>query len=270
MIVRAHYETRLFGDPKSAKKPERGPVIRMKVQAEVDERIARPIRGLTVVPDVMDGWFMGDWLSLELRAGVDDAEVLSILDTAIEGFEVSISPAVLRAGQLRSIAVRIDQTAPIDPAINKIELTMSVQYGRWPRDLHWQVNVRQRFSTDKATVPCTMTFASPSAPKSGPPASISYATLILPNSINSAREDLTLPPVILALHGAGVDASSVFWSDAIPKRITGWAVLPTGRTEWGEDWHGGSMSDAWAARDALPAIAERMGCRVSSDTLCVA
>jgi hypothetical protein len=76
------------------------------------------------------------------------------------------------------------------------------------------------------------------------------------------------PPVLLALHGAGVDVRNTFWADAIPDRPGGWAVLPQGKTEWGEDWHGGSMDDAWAGRDALSVLVQsKLGMKLSNETM---
>jgi pimeloyl-ACP methyl ester carboxylesterase len=72
---------------------------------------------------------------------------------------------------------------------------------------------------------------------------------------------------MLALHGAGVDVSTPFWAVAMPKVEGMWAVLPTGKNEWGEDWHGGSMDDAWAARDALPIVLTKIGVEISDQTI---
>ncbi|KAI9104846.1 hypothetical protein DFS34DRAFT_219605 [Phlyctochytrium arcticum] len=58
-------------------------------------------------------------------------------------------------------------------------------------------------------------------------------------------------PVILALHGAGVDASSPFWTDAYRQQDRAWILYPTGRTTWGFDWHGPSFRNVEFALDAL-------------------
>jgi hypothetical protein len=81
------------------------------------------------------------------------------------------------------------------------------------------------------------------------PALVSHAVAI-PPLCHSIEPQAT----ILALHGAGVDATLQVWIESIPRRRHGWAILPTGRTSWGEDWHGGSMDNAWAARFALKKI----------------
>ncbi|ORX54950.1 alpha/beta-hydrolase [Hesseltinella vesiculosa] len=61
----------------------------------------------------------------------------------------------------------------------------------------------------------------------------------------------TNKPILLALHGAGVDAGSSFWTNAIAQQEHAWVVFPTGRTAWGYDWHGASMKNAFQALDGL-------------------
>lgn len=39
-------------------------------------------------------------------------------------------------------------------------------------------------------------------------------------------------PIIVALHGAGVEADSSFWIDSIPRQKYCWIIFPTGRTPW--------------------------------------
>ncbi|KAG2207488.1 hypothetical protein INT47_004236 [Mucor saturninus] len=39
-------------------------------------------------------------------------------------------------------------------------------------------------------------------------------------------------PIIIALHGAGVEADSSFWTKSIPTQPSSWILFPTGRTPW--------------------------------------
>ncbi|CAJ0627678.1 261_t:CDS:2, partial [Entrophospora sp. SA101] len=50
-------------------------------------------------------------------------------------------------------------------------------------------------------------------------------------------------PILVALHGAGVEANTKFWLNAYPQQKNAWIVLPTGRTPWGYDWHGPSKKN---------------------------
>lgn len=62
-------------------------------------------------------------------------------------------------------------------------------------------------------------------------------------------------PVVLALHGAGVEASNPFWTESYQQRENAWVLYPTGRTSWGFDWHGPSHRNVEYALDALHVFA---------------
>ncbi|KAJ3076034.1 hypothetical protein HDU98_005983 [Podochytrium sp. JEL0797] len=73
-------------------------------------------------------------------------------------------------------------------------------------------------------------------------------------------------PVILALHGAGVEAENPFWTEAFKRQDYAWILFPTGRTAWGFDWHGPSFLNVESALHAMthlygvpPLIAEKVG-----------
>lgn len=269
LLVRAAYETRLFGEPNSAPNPERGPVIRLRIQTEVRRAGVEVLEGLTIVPDVLDGWFLGKWLSVALRGGTLDRTLLASTVPIAEGITLELLEDVsIRAGQTRSIAYRITQTQVLIKDIGKIEIPLKTSTTTTSAltSLFSRIKLR-RVDSSQGIASCRMTFASPSEPSYGPPPTVSYAMIITPSSLRPKRGAPASPPVILALHGAGVDAADPIWSDVIPKREGGWAVLPTGRSEWGEDWHGGSMADAWAAREALPRVLAKLKTTVSDDTL---
>lgn len=60
---------------------------------------------------------------------------------------------------------------------------------------------------------------------------------------------------LVALHGAGVDPAErdSGWTRSIAQREKEWIVWPLGLTEWGFDWHGGSVQDVLTATDHLVA-----------------
>ncbi|KAJ3406170.1 hypothetical protein HDV05_006128 [Chytridiales sp. JEL 0842] len=58
-------------------------------------------------------------------------------------------------------------------------------------------------------------------------------------------------PVVLALHGSGVEVSSAFWTDAYKPQNYAWILYPSGRTPWGFDWHGPSYKNVNMAVTAL-------------------
>jgi len=77
-------------------------------------------------------------------------------------------------------------------------------------------------------------------------------------------------PVILALHGAGVDAASPFWIGAFNVQQTKWILFPTGRRPWGYDWHGPSMLNAFKSleflQQNLPGVPENQRAKYSVDS----
>lgn len=76
-----------------------------------------------------------------------------------------------------------------------------------------------------------------------------------------ARPSDSPASVVLALHGAGVEAESPFWTGALGGRLeSSWVIFPTGRSAWGYDWHGPSALSALATRQALSSLVnERFG-----------
>ncbi|CAD7696681.1 unnamed protein product [Ostreobium quekettii] len=65
--------------------------------------------------------------------------------------------------------------------------------------------------------------------------------------------------VVLALHGADVDAASRVWADAIPAQEAAWVVFPTNRDKYGFDWQGVGNLDTRLCldyfADILPGVA---------------
>ncbi|CAG8478874.1 3104_t:CDS:10 [Ambispora leptoticha] len=58
-------------------------------------------------------------------------------------------------------------------------------------------------------------------------------------------------PLLLALHGAGVETEMSFWKNAIKRQTKAWVLLPSGRTPWGYDWHGPSRTNVFTSIESL-------------------
>lgn len=71
-----------------------------------------------------------------------------------------------------------------------------------------------------------------------------YAIVVPPRqwSQEGASNEQHQQPVIVALHGAGVETDSPFWRTSLPRHSTCWIVLPTGLTPWGLDWQQASRT----------------------------
>ena len=266
LLVKAMYEVRMFGDP-----APRPPVIRCKVQMREDEgRAPQIVPGIGSLPNVVDGRIMGDWMSIGVRVpphggGVSLIKAVIRFDPHKSVKIFPVEDVYIAPGQTRIAPLRIVQYSPVDLQFSlSLTLMFEDQHGK----SHCSSD-HPLFQKRSTTEPFKITFASPSYPTSGLPAQIGYAVVVPPKPSDGGQADMfeaAMKPVILATHGAGVDIGWDLWQKAMPK-VGAWCVLPTGKNEWGEDWHGASMADAWAAREALGPALARLCFRVSDKTL---
>ncbi|KAJ3335015.1 hypothetical protein HDU93_006801 [Gonapodya sp. JEL0774] len=84
--------------------------------------------------------------------------------------------------------------------------------------------------------------------------SIHYAAVRPPTSPESCASQGC--PVLLSLHGAGVDSASWAWTSSYRSQPRAWVVLPTGRRKYGFDWEGVGYGNAWAAVEALKTLVD--------------
>ena len=259
----------MFGDPGVGKYP----VVRLRIQAEVDRvRGIEVVTGTEIVPDVVKETMMGDFVSVGLRvpAGEQDVVVTGAEADPKAGSKHPvvgmIRPMTILAGQLRPIALQILQLDYFKSSKTSVPIDFHISAGGKKSSIRWHMPLRHSPSVYHGSFKITTSFID-ELPPPAYPAQVSYAMIVPPS-----QPDLEIsapPPVILATHGAGVDAESSFWTSSMPSRAGGWAVLPTGKTEWGEDWHGGSVDDAWAARYALNHILGKLGIEISNETLLI-
>jgi hypothetical protein len=275
ILVKAIYEIRMFGDPG----PKGVPTINLCFVAAVEKEESKQpwevVEGLRVVPDIFEGQLMGDWISVPIRLGARAEEVVKVVDVDLEGkmgelVQVKLvgGPIDIYPGQIRPIPIRLHQSSDVQAHDgSSLQITFHLEYLGRRHLLHWTYDLKHIPSNP--STPFTITFASPldSSSEGHEPSLISYAAVVPPNMSLSPND--SEPPVLLGLHGAGVDVENPFWAKAIPAVPGMWAVLPTGKNEWGEDWHGGSMGDVWAARAALSGLLGRVGQKTSDQTLWV-
>lgn len=288
VLVRAVYECRLFGEP-----GDDAPVIKIGFKVYLDSPSPSPydhdhdhasakreavpailLPGLTVVPDLLDGWAMGQWASVAVQVPPSSEESIEV---RAEGYGDNltlgtVADVLVAPGQTRNVPLLLAQLA----SSSGDELELVVTLTRRGREWTLEKRVPLKHVSSRSPHGVLMTYASPAATHVHPgPALLApvSSAVVLPPS-NPLPQGLSLdalppkhPPVLLALHGAGVPTPSDAWIEAMPQVEGMWAILPSGRTEWGEDWHGSSLADVWAARDALPRLAKRAGHVVSDETL---
>ena len=100
-----------------------------------------------------------------------------------------------------------------------------------------------------------MTFLHPSG-------TVSYAILRPPSDVGKTPVSEIALPVLLNLHGAGLEADSQqvrHMLDSIP-HIRAWTLFPTGMSPWsGDDWHTWGFADVRAAILAIPDWVDAVG-----------
>ncbi len=112
------------------------------------------------------------------------------------------------------------------------------------------LEVSQEFQQRSTHDPHKITFLHPGG-------IVSYA-ILRPPSRNASHEcgsHVSLP-VLLQLHGAGLEAESDLVAHALDSMpdLCAWVLFPTGVTPWsGDDWHAWGFADVQAAISAIPA-----------------
>ncbi|KAK3074301.1 hypothetical protein LTR53_003349 [Teratosphaeriaceae sp. CCFEE 6253] len=160
-------------------------------------------------------------------------------------------PLTIAAGQTRPVAFRI---ACVPPTGGK-PLRVTIRYRLGDAQL-----ARAEFAYALPQVrdlyaPQKVTFMHPSG-------IVSYAILRPPSrNAHCEQSDNVSAPVLLALHGAGLEADSDMVKhslDALPD-LCAWTLFPTGVTPWsGDDWHTWGFADVEAAINAIPAWIEQV------------
>lgn len=113
----------------------------------------------------------------------------------------------------------------------------------------WEVEeLTIKLNQKSLTEPHKMTFLHPSG-------AVSYAILRPPVDLNEQRSAERALPLLLNLHGAGLEADSHqvrHMLDSAPD-LRAWVLFPTGMSPWsGDDWHTWGFADVKAAISAIP------------------
>lgn len=151
------------------------------------------------------------------------------------------SPIILAPGQSRPIPLWLSsRLIDVEEGI-----TIGFCYIR-PSDRYQAVTASSNLKFKQRSIqsPHRFTFLHPSQ-------SVSYAILRPPSSTAS---EISFP-VLLNLHGAGLEADSQqvrHMLDAVPE-LNAWVLFPTGMSPWsGDDWHVWGFADVIAAVSAIP------------------
>ncbi|OAL25655.1 hypothetical protein AYO22_04644 [Fonsecaea multimorphosa] len=217
----------------------------------ISVRLVREVRSMGVVTDSM------------VMPDVINGRLCARIATTSEGrsYIVARQDIHLAPGQSRPVKMifkagfRLDESLKFilsysgqDAALNEVTFTTKLE--------HADISSLQR-----------ITFLHPSG-------TVSYAMLKPPSAANATKDDRL--PVLLNLHGAGVEAggplSRHMFDDAA--HLPAWILTPTGMSPWsGDDWHTWGFADAQAAVAAIPDWIDSTGWNgpgVYSDKLLIA
>ncbi|KAJ4369981.1 hypothetical protein N0V83_005745 [Neocucurbitaria cava] len=91
---------------------------------------------------------------------------------------------------------------------------------------------------------------------------VSYAMLRAPAKNATCQVGQKMLPILLALHGAGLEADSTMVTSALDpvSNLCAWVLFPTGVTPWsGDDWHNWGFADVEAAINTIPTWIQNVG-----------
>jgi poly(3-hydroxybutyrate) depolymerase len=249
-------------------------------QASGSLELAKP--GI-LVSDVVDGKLASSIASVYLRnSGEDDIEIVEIRSSNVSsqisfaGLDLGAQPLVtemtntdnanqstqtssggynsssvlLVAGQTRPLAFNITL-----PAHNSSSVEYKIVY-RTVNGSHLStLQVFQNLNHLTVYEPHKVTFLHPGG-------MASYAMLRPPAKNATCPSAQSKLPVLLQLHGAGLEADSAMVTSALDpvSDLCAWVLFPTGVTPWSsDDWHNWGFADVEAAIAAIPTWIQDVG-----------
>ncbi|KAL8712818.1 MAG: hypothetical protein Q9220_003026 [cf. Caloplaca sp. 1 TL-2023] len=181
------------------------------------------------------------------EGGLNIVENSMILPDVVEGKLVSSDLSALRLASGQSRPLTFD-AAVSEISVTEISLKITYRVARISLELRTHI-CDFSLRTKKRNEPHKITYVHPGE-------IVSYAILRPPSekALRYLNPSHCLP-IVVALHGAGVDTDSSevrHMLDDAPD-LRAWVVIPSGVTEWcGDDWHRWGFADVKAAVAAIP------------------
>ncbi|KAF2031612.1 hypothetical protein EK21DRAFT_110739 [Setomelanomma holmii] len=199
-----------------------------------------------LLSDVVDGKLASSNASVFLRnSGEHDVEIVAIeasnaTHSCAEGNKTRV---LLVAGQTRPVAFMITL-----PSHNASAVKYNVTYRNINSSHSSTIQVSQQLTHRSVYDPHKVTYLHPAG-------MVSYAMLRPPAKNATCRSGHSKAPVLLALHGAGLEADNGMVTAALDpvSDLCAFVLFPTGVTPWsGDDWHNWGFTDVEAAIAAIP------------------
>ncbi|KAF1918088.1 hypothetical protein BDU57DRAFT_446112 [Ampelomyces quisqualis] len=179
-----------------------------------------------------------------------DIEILTNKKTSHPSFAGTASGIILVAGQTRPVTCNIELRDQNASAVAYI-----ITYRTINDTDTSTLQVSQDLKHTSIHRPHKMTFLHPGG-------MVSYAMLRPPAKNATCRSSVSKLPVLLALHGAGLEADDSMVTGALDPvaDLCAWVLFPTGVTPWSaDDWHNWGYADVEAAINAIPAWIKNVG-----------
>ncbi|KAI4727893.1 hypothetical protein E4T49_04322 [Aureobasidium sp. EXF-10728] len=231
------------------------PTIELHLEARSTTKDLHIAADDALMPDMVSGRLASMLGSIQVRNdALHDIEIFTVSANDSSYFVWLLQPDDFRvvAGQTRPLALAISCNTDCSPYLG-----IDIEYGIVGHG-HSQasvLHVDHQFTQRGLYEPLKVTFYHPGG-------MVSYAILKPPpTNISCPLDSEGLLPVLLQLHGAGVEADSDLVRHALDSLdLCAWAVFPTGSTAWsGDDWHVWGFADVEAAVKAIPGWIESIG-----------
>ncbi|QIX01796.1 hypothetical protein AMS68_007313 [Peltaster fructicola] len=243
------FDIRLIRDVRSMGGMTSSPSIDVRLLLVKTTKALRQISQV-LYPDRLVDWkgpLASTYASVVLHNDLDTDVFIDSLEAKHNACQAQLTSAIpirLVPKQSRAIAFQIDCIAGTSAYLS-IDLHFSYHMGTSNKDQHKLfvgILARPPVSLNE---PHVITYLHPGG-------IVSYAILRPPTGKCSGNESL---PVLLALHGAGVEADSDQAKHALDGvvDVCAWTLTPSGVTPWsGDDWHNWGWADVQAALAAIP------------------
>ena len=203
----------------------------------------------TIMPDMVNGRLASMLGSVQVRNDhVQDIEVSTVTSNDSSYFLWLLKPDDFRvvSGQTRPVSLAISCEIDCSPYLGiDIEYRIIGEYRPQASVLH----VHHHFAQREMHEPFKVTSHHPGG-------MVSYAILRPPTlNMSCPLDSKGSLPILLQLHGAGVEADNDIVRHALDPLpgLCAWALFPTGSTPWsGDDWHVWGFADVEAAVRAIP------------------
>ncbi|KAF1990619.1 hypothetical protein K402DRAFT_347524 [Aulographum hederae CBS 113979] len=201
--------------------------------------------GEMLVSDMVDGRLASSLASVSLsNTGTLPIEITDT-STQTKGANIYLihSSVVLLAGQTKPVSLLLSLQGT---NVTTVEFDFLYKSSNGT-EAGKRLNVKGQLKSKSVYDPHKVVFMHPGG-------MASYA-MLRPPAQNATCGSTTVAPILLQLHGAGVEAESDMVAHSLDpvSDICAWALFPTGSTAWsGDDWHNWGFSDVEAAVHSIP------------------